>query len=73
MKLKIFIIFLYLLCFNNISKANFDIDAKTAILQDYLSGKILYEMEGVDEELAKEAFELASAKMPISTTFIRRV
>ena len=36
-------------------------------------GKILYEMEGVDEELAKEAFELASAKMPISTTFIRRV
>ena len=36
-------------------------------------GKILYEMEGVDEELAKEAFALASAKMPISTTFIRRV
>ena len=36
-------------------------------------GKILYEMEGVDEELAKEAFELASAKMPISTTFVRRV
>ncbi len=45
MKLKIFIIFLYLLCFNNISKANFDIDAKTAIIQDYLSGKILYEKE----------------------------
>ena len=36
-------------------------------------GKILYEMEGVDEQLAKEAFALASAKMPISTTFIRRV
>ena len=36
-------------------------------------GKVLYEMEGVDEELAKEAFALASAKMPISTTFIRRV
>ena len=36
-------------------------------------GKILYEMEGVDEELAKEAFALASAKMPIATTFIRRV
>ncbi len=45
MKLKLFTIFLYLLCFNNISKANFDIDAKTAILQDYLSGKILYEKE----------------------------
>ena len=36
-------------------------------------GRVLYEMEGVDEELAKEAFALASAKMPISTTFIRRV
>ena len=36
-------------------------------------GKVLYEMEGVDEELAKEAFALASAKMPIKTTFIRRV
>ena len=36
-------------------------------------GKVLYEMEGVDEELAKEAFALASAKMPIATTFIRRV
>ena len=36
-------------------------------------GKVLYEMEGVDEELAKEAFALASAKMPIKTPFIRRV
>ena len=36
-------------------------------------GKVLYEMEGVDEELAKEAFALASAKMPIATTFIRRL
>ena len=36
-------------------------------------GKILFEMEGVDEELAKEAFALASAKMPVATTFVRRV
>ena len=36
-------------------------------------GKILYEMEGVEEELAKEAFALASAKMPVATTFVRRV
>ena len=35
-------------------------------------GKILYEMDGVDETLAKEAFELASAKIPISTSFIKR-
>jgi large subunit ribosomal protein L16 len=33
---------------------------------------MLFEMEGVDEELAREAFELASAKLPIKTTFITR-
>jgi len=35
-------------------------------------GKILYEMEGVSEELAREAFELAACKLPISTTFVKR-
>ncbi len=35
-------------------------------------GKILYEMEGVSEELAREAFALAAAKLPISTTFVKR-
>ena len=35
-------------------------------------GKILYEMEGVDEELAREAFALASSKIPVSTSFIKR-
>ena len=35
-------------------------------------GRMLFEMEGVDEELAREAFELASAKLPIKTTFITR-
>jgi large subunit ribosomal protein L16 len=35
-------------------------------------GKILYEMEGVDETIAREAFALASAKLPISTTFVKR-
>ena len=35
-------------------------------------GKILYEMEGVDEEVAREAFALAAAKLPISTKFIAR-
>ena len=35
-------------------------------------GKVLYEMEGVTEEIAREAFRLASAKLPISTTFITR-
>ena len=35
----------YLLINLNTSHANFDIDAKTAILQDYLSGEILYEKD----------------------------
>jgi large subunit ribosomal protein L16 len=35
-------------------------------------GKVLYEMEGVSEEMAREAFALASAKLPITTTFVRR-
>ena len=35
-------------------------------------GKILYEMEGVDEELAREAFALASSKIPVSTSFVKR-
>jgi len=36
-------------------------------------GKILYEMEGVDENLAREAFKLASSKLSVSTTFIKRM
>jgi large subunit ribosomal protein L16 len=35
-------------------------------------GKVLYEMEGVDEETAREAFKLAAAKLPIQTAFVRR-
>ena len=35
-------------------------------------GKMLYEMDGVSEELAREAFKLAAAKLPIETTFATR-
>ncbi|NOZ53653.1 MAG: 50S ribosomal protein L16 [Gammaproteobacteria bacterium] len=35
-------------------------------------GRMLFEMEGVSEELAREAFRLAAAKLPISTTFVTR-
>lgn len=35
-------------------------------------GKMLYEMEGVPEELAREAFKLAAAKLPIQTVFVTR-
>ncbi|WP_456446840.1 50S ribosomal protein L16 [Thiolapillus sp.] len=35
-------------------------------------GRMLYEIEGVSEEAAREAFKLASAKLPVSTTFVKR-
>ena len=35
-------------------------------------GRILYEIEGVPEEVARRAFELASAKLPFSTAFAKR-
>ena len=35
-------------------------------------GRMLYEMEGVGEDVAREAFRLAAAKLPIPTTFVTR-
>ena len=35
-------------------------------------GKVIYEMDGVDESLAREAFALAAAKLPIETAFVVR-
>lgn len=35
-------------------------------------GKMLYEMDGVSEELAREAFRLAAAKLPVQTVFMTR-
>jgi large subunit ribosomal protein L16 len=35
-------------------------------------GKVLYEMEGVAEDVAREAFRLAAAKLPIATAFVTR-
>ena len=34
--------------------------------------RILFEVEGVTEELAKKAFALAAAKLPVKTRFVRR-
>jgi large subunit ribosomal protein L16 len=36
-------------------------------------GRMLYEIEGVNEELAREAFALAAAKLPVQTTFVKRM
>jgi len=36
------------------------------------SGRVLYEMSGVKEDVAKEALRLASHKLPIATRFVKR-
>src|SRR6476646_6157094 len=36
-------------------------------------GKVIYEIVGVPEELAREAFRLAAAKLPLRTTFVTRM
>src|SRR3954464_13621214 len=36
-------------------------------------GNVLYEMDGVDESTARQAFALAAAKLPIKTTFVFRL
>lgn len=35
-------------------------------------GKVLYEIEGVDKEIAREAFRLAGHKLPFATKFLSR-
>ena len=35
-------------------------------------GRVLYEMEGVTEDVARDAFRLAAAKLPFKTTFVKR-
>ncbi|PIQ37468.1 MAG: 50S ribosomal protein L16 [Lysobacterales bacterium CG17_big_fil_post_rev_8_21_14_2_50_64_11] len=35
-------------------------------------GRVLYEMEGVTEDVAREAFRLAAAKLSVQTTFVTR-
>jgi large subunit ribosomal protein L16 len=40
---------------------------------EIVPGKVLYEMDGVDAALAREAFDLAAAKLPIKTTFVQRM
>jgi len=36
------------------------------------AGRIMFEMDGVPITVAKEAFELAAAKLPIKTRFVQR-
>ena len=41
-------------------------------LKRTLIGKVVFEIVGVPEELAREAFRLAAAKLPLRTTFVAR-
>jgi len=36
-------------------------------------GRIMFEIDGVSEEIAREAFRLAGAKLPIKTRFVQRI
>ena len=40
---------------------------------EIVPGKVLYEMDGIDEASAREAFRLAAAKLPLMTTFVHRM
>ena len=40
---------------------------------EIVPGKVLYEMDGIDEVSAREAFRFASAKLPLLTTFVHRM
>jgi large subunit ribosomal protein L16 len=37
------------------------------------AGRIMFEIDGVPEQIAREAFERASAKLPVKTKFIARI
>ncbi len=50
-------------------KGKGSVDHWVALVQP---GRVLYEMEGVDEEVAREAFRLAAAKLPFKTVFVSR-
>ena len=40
---------------------------------EIVPGKVLYEMDGVDEKMAREAFALGAAKLPLRTAFVHRL
>ena len=50
-------------------KGKGNVDYWVALVQP---GSMLYEMEGVTEEIAREAFKLAAAKLPVKTVFVNR-
>ncbi len=51
-------------------KGKGDVEFYAAVVKP---GTILFECEGVSEDVAREAFRLAAHKLPIKTKFVRRV
>ncbi len=50
-------------------KGKGDVDSWVDVIKP---GRILFEIEGVSEEVAREAFRLASYKLPFKTRFVKR-
>lgn len=50
-------------------KGKGSVEAWVAVIKP---GKVLYEIEGIPEELAREAFRIAGHKLPLGTQFIKR-
>jgi len=36
-------------------------------------GRVMFELDGVDKDIARKAFELAAAKLPLKTKFVTRL
>ncbi len=50
-------------------KGKGNVEYYVALVQE---GRILFEIEGITEALAREVFRLATAKLPVKTSFVRR-
>lgn len=50
-------------------KGKGNVDHWVALVQP---GRVMFELEGVPEELAREAFKLAAAKLPVGVVFVKR-
>ena len=48
-------------------------DLQSDYVAEIQPGKVVFEIMGVPEELAREAFRLAAAKLPLRTTFVSRL
>lgn len=53
----------------SLGKGTGHVEYRVALIQP---GKVLYEMDGVSEEVARNAFALAAAKLPFKTTFVTK-